>query len=180
MHATICNFILDIAQNSIEADASNVEVAILQTDETITIVVTDDGKGMSEQKLQMALDPFYSEKGKHDLRRFGLGLPFLKQAAEATGGDLSIRSKIGYGTEIVARFLTSHFDAPPFGDLSGAAMILMNFLGNFELTLKRDYNAKSYSICKSCLIEALGDLCDAESLSLGKQFIDSLENELFS
>lgn len=180
MHASICDFLLDITQNSIEAHASNIEVAIKTDDETLELIVTDDGKGMNEHQLQKAFDPFYSEEGKHNHRKVGLGIPFLKQAVEATEGSLDIDSEPGKGTKLTARFMMSHFDAPPFGNLPATMMSLMSFPGEFELTLKRSHKDETYDVSRSDLIDALGELCDAGSLSLGKQYIESLENELFS
>lgn len=180
MHASICDFILDITQNSIEAQASTIEVAINTDDATLTLTVTDNGKGMNALQLKKAFDPFYSEEGKHNHRKVGLGIPFLKQAVEATEGSLTIDSEPGKGTKLTARFIMSHFDAPPFGSLPPTIMSLMSFPGEFELTLKRRHQDETYEVSRSDLIEALGELCEAESLSLGKQYIDSLENELFS
>lgn len=180
MHASICDFILDITQNSIEANASVIEVAITTGDEKLELIVTDNGKGMTEQQLRKAFDPFYSEEGKHNHRKVGLGLPFLKQAVEATEGSLDIHSEPGRGTKLTARFQTNHFDAPPFGNLPSTMMALMSFPGEFELTLKRSCQGETYEVTRSDLIDALGELCEVGSLSLGKQYIESLENELFS
>lgn len=180
MHASICDFILDITQNSIEANASDIEVSVDTSDDPLEIIVTDNGKGMDEHQLKRAFDPFYSESGKHIHRKVGLGIPFLKQAVEATEGSLTIESEPGKGTKLRARFITSHFDAPPFGNLPSTMMMLMSFPGEFELTLKRSHHGETYTVSRSELIDALGELCESGSLSLGKQYIESLENELFS
>ena len=62
MTTQICDFLLDITQNSIEAGASLIEIAVQSTDETLTMIVSDNGKGMSELTLKKAFDPFYSEE----------------------------------------------------------------------------------------------------------------------
>ena len=180
MHASICDFILDITQNSIEANASTVELQIVTDDESLELIVIDNGKGMNEQQLKKAFDPFYSEDGKHNHRKVGLGIPFLKQAVEATEGSLDIQSVVGKGTTLRARFNTNHFDAPPFGKLPTTILSLMTFPGEFELVLTRTHNGETYDVSRSDLIDALGELCDSESLSLAKQYIESLDNELFS
>lgn len=180
MHASVCDFILDITQNSIEAGASEIEVAVEADNGTLTLTVKDNGKGMTEQQLQKAYDPFYSEEGKHSRRKAGLGIPFLKQAVEATDGSLEIRSEPGKGTTLRAQFMTGHVDAPPFGNLALTAMSLMSFPETFDLTLKRRCGAAEYAVSRTELTEALGGLDDADNLILAKKYIQSLENELIS
>lgn len=86
--------ILDIANNSTRAEASDVDVAIDadSAKDTLTVTVADDGKGMSEELLSRVTDPFSTTR---TTRKVGLGIPLFKQAAELTGGSLKIRSGIG-------------------------------------------------------------------------------------
>ena len=51
--------ILDVVQNSIGARASLVEitVSIDTTADTLTVIIRDDGCGMSEAELSRAVDP---------------------------------------------------------------------------------------------------------------------------
>ena len=82
MHATIADVIADTAQNSIEAGASRVEVALVEDGVTVSVRIADNGKGMDEATQRRAFNPFYTEPGKHDKRKVGLGLPILKQICE--------------------------------------------------------------------------------------------------
>ena len=50
----------------------------------------------------------------------GLGLPFLKMAAELTGGQLTLESEAGKGTAVTALFCTDHIDMPPLGDVAAS------------------------------------------------------------
>lgn len=68
--------VLDIAQNSIKAGASLVEVAfVLDEAQRLTLRVTDDGCGMSADFLQRVTDPFTTTR---TTRKVGLGIPMLK------------------------------------------------------------------------------------------------------
>ena len=51
--------ILDVVQNSIGARASLVEitVSIDTTADTLTVIIRDDGRGMSEAELSRVVDP---------------------------------------------------------------------------------------------------------------------------
>ncbi|MHB0898410.1 MAG: ATP-binding protein, partial [Spirochaetales bacterium] len=100
MHYEIVDFVIDIAQNSCEASAKTVEVSFEEDEKSLGIRVMDDGKGMDAEELARGLDPFVTDGGKHPGRKVGLGLPFLKQAIEINGGQFSIHSEKGRGTEV--------------------------------------------------------------------------------
>ncbi len=77
--------VLDIAENSSRAQASLIEVIILEDlkRDIFSLEIKDNGQGMDAQTMEKALDPFYTTK---KVRRFGLGLPMLKQAANTAQG----------------------------------------------------------------------------------------------
>lgn len=66
------------------------------SDETVVIVIKDNGCGMSNDVLERAFDPFYS----HQLagRRRGLGLSLARRLAENNGGSLWLESTVDVGT----------------------------------------------------------------------------------
>jgi signal transduction histidine kinase len=115
--------ILDIAENSINAGSTRIEVRILVDEraDLLDLRIVDDGRGMDTEELKRAQDPFYSSKpGK----RVGLGIPLLAQAAREGGGDFRIDSTSGGGTVLVARFTLSHPDRKPLGDIAGTMRLL--------------------------------------------------------
>jgi anti-sigma regulatory factor (Ser/Thr protein kinase) len=109
--------VLDIAQNSTRAGARVVTITVEEDTERdlLSLAIADDGRGMDEAELTRALDPFYTTK---KVRRVGLGLPMLREAAERTGGALGIESSVGSGTRVVATFGLSHVDRQPLGDMA--------------------------------------------------------------
>ena len=109
--------ILDVAENSISGSAKRIEIRIDEDREkdVLTIEINDDGKGMDEQMLQKALDPFFTTR---TTRRVGLGLPLLAQAARETNGKIELDSKPGQGTTVKATFCYSHPDRKPMGDIT--------------------------------------------------------------
>lgn len=178
MHATICDCFADTVQNAIEAGASRIEASLAENGETVKVVIQDNGKGMDTETLKRVWDPFYSEAGKHDHRRVGLGLPLLRQMVEATGGSLSLDSARGRGTCLSYSFDATHLDTPPLGDLPGTLLTLMNYDGDFDLCFSHTRGDKSYTVCRSELQEALGDLCDASNLVLARDFLRDQESDL--
>lgn len=65
------------------------------------IVVSDNGRGMSEAELARALDGIKIGGGKGADRRQGIGLPLARQLIEAHGGTLQIVSRPGEGTAAI-------------------------------------------------------------------------------
>jgi signal transduction histidine kinase len=110
--------ILDIAENSVRAMAKTVLIEITENRERdrLCIVIRDDGKGMSKAVLDKAMDPFYTSK---KVRRVGLGLPMLEEAARRAGGGFAIESQEGQGTRLAVEFQLSHIDRQPLGDITG-------------------------------------------------------------
>ena len=115
--------ILDVAGNSVKAGAKNIAVTLEEDERGIlTLVIKDDGCGMSEEMVQKAVNPFTTTR---TTRKVGLGLPFLKLAAEQTGGEMKIKSKQGVGTEVFASFDTKHIDFMPLGDIVSTVTTLI-------------------------------------------------------
>lgn len=108
--------ILDILQNSIAAGATRVETRVEADSQAdrLTMRVTDNGRGMSPEFLARVTDPFVTTR---TTRKVGLGIPMLTAAAEMCGGGVKVRSTVGEGTSIEARFGLNHIDREPFGDI---------------------------------------------------------------
>ena len=175
MHYAIVDFLIDIAQNACEAGAGLVDIRIDEDDAGIDIAVRDDGKGMDKRELERSIDPFVTDGLKHPGRKVGLGLPFLKQAAEQGGGRFSIVSEKGKGTEVRFRFDKGNLDCPPLGDLPGALLSVLCMPGAREMSISRRRGSDSYELRKSELIDALGSLDEVSSLASLKQYLLSQE-----
>jgi anti-sigma regulatory factor (Ser/Thr protein kinase) len=116
--------LLDIAENSVSAQAGCISIEVCEDlpCDRISMVVRDDGKGMDEEMLSRAADPFVTTR---TTRKVGLGIPLLKAAAEACNGSLKIDSKKDCGTSMSVIFQRSHIDRMPLGDLAGALLTLI-------------------------------------------------------
>jgi anti-sigma regulatory factor (Ser/Thr protein kinase) len=119
--------ILDIAENAVRAEAKTVTITLIEDSQADRLIleIRDDGKGMMEGELQRVLDPFYTTK---KVRRVGLGLPMLAQAAQNAGGWFEMESKPSEGTVVKVAFQLSHIDRQPLGDLQGTLVTLI--MGN--------------------------------------------------
>jgi anti-sigma regulatory factor (Ser/Thr protein kinase) len=149
--------ILDIAQNSIEAGAANMEIVISEDEssDVLTILIADDGRGIPAEILESIADPFVTSR---KTRRVGLGIPLFREAARMAGGDLKIRSRVGEGTEITADFRLSSIDRAPLGDMAEtmALLIVCNPDVNFKYQHTRGH--AKFVCSTNTLVEILGDI----------------------
>ncbi|MCL5030710.1 MAG: ATP-binding protein [Bacteroidetes bacterium] len=113
--------ILDIAENSLNAGAQNIRVLLIEKNETLILEIDDDGRGMNEDILSKANDPFFTTK---EGKKIGLGLAFLSQAAEETGGNLKIERRAEKGIRITACFNKNNIDMKPLGDIKKTMRVL--------------------------------------------------------
>ena len=131
--------ILDIAQNSIAAGASltTIEVAEDTAKHELTVTVSDNGCGMTAEQVANVLDPFFTTR---TTRKVGLGLPFLKQTAEQTGGSFLIESQVGKGTLVRAEYHTDSIDCMPLGDICStiSCLVTLNPDIDFKFTSVKD------------------------------------------
>ncbi|TVR60098.1 MAG: ATP-binding protein [Spirochaetaceae bacterium] len=177
MHYTVCDYILDVFQNSVEAGASTISVEIIESPDTIAVTVTDDGPGMTAETQQKVLDPFYTDGEKHPGRRVGLGLPFVKQTADQTGGEFVLSSRLGFGTTVSFVLDARNLDTPPIGDVARTVRSLMCFDRPYEAVIRRTRrDGATYVVSRSELIDALGELESLESVVMLGQFLESLES----
>ena len=135
--------ILDVAENSVRAEASLVEitVSVQPEEDTLTVVIRDDGCGMTKEQAARVQDPFFTTR---TTRKVGLGVPFFKQAAESTGGSFRIDSEKGKGTTVKAVFGLSHIDRMPLGDISATVQTLIVFNEHIDFRYTYEYEAKSF------------------------------------
>jgi len=177
VHHSVCDFLLDLLQNSIEAGAGTISLRVLEDDQWLEATVTDDGKGMDAAALARAMDPFRNDGAKHPGRRFGLGIPFLVQALDQAGGWHRLESIPGAGTCVRFAFPAGHVDSPCLGDLAGCILAAMCFPGDYELQVERMDRRRglAYRFCRSELADAVGGLREVSALALVRQFLISQE-----
>jgi len=137
--------ILDVAQNSIKANASLVElfVGADTAADLLTVEINDDGCGMTEEILARVTDPFFTTR---DTRSVGLGVPFFKDAAESTGGNFSITSEVGKGTRVKAVFGLSHIDRAPLGDINSTIETLVFYNTQLDFHYKYHLDGEEFSL----------------------------------
>ena len=171
--------ILDIAENSVNAGASKVEITVLENinKDILTITIKDNGKGMDAETVKRVTDPFITSR---TTRKVGLGLPFLKAAAEACQGSLSIHSQLGVGTQIEVNFQRSHIDRMPLGDLQTTFLNLLIGYPQVHWIFNYQINEKSFTLDDQPIKEILADvaLSDPSVINYLKKMISEGVNSI--
>lgn len=147
--------VLDIAENSIAANAADIylSITILTDSQELIFTIEDNGRGMSEEQVKAAQDPFYTTR---TTRKVGLGIPFLKQEAEMSGGSFEIHSEEGKGTGIRAVFKTDSLDCMPLGDISETIHTLVVFNEPIHFVYTYRVDDRTFSLDTDAFHEILG------------------------
>ena len=148
--------ILDITENSVKASASRIDIEIAESvkDDTLTLVIRDNGCGMAPDFLEKVTDPFVTTR---TTRKVGLGLSLLKVAAESCDGAFEIRSAPGEGTEVSARFRLSHLDRMPLGDMPSTVKILIGMHDTVRFVYKHTTDKGTFTLDTDELRQTLGE-----------------------
>lgn len=148
--------ILDIAENSVRAGASVIDISVdIQTGEDrMTVIIEDNGCGMTKEEKERVQDPFYTTR---TTRKVGLGIPFFSQAALSTDGWFGIDSEKGKGTRVKAVFGLSHIDRMPLGDINSVIHTLVIFNEHIRFRYTYRYNDRCFILDTGNIREILGE-----------------------
>lgn len=159
--------ILDIAQNSVRAQAKNILISLEEDAKGIlTLTITDDGIGMDSEMVRTVTDPFCTTR---TTRKVGMGIPLLKLASEQAGGTLSIVSvpqssdPQNCGTTVKATFDTNSIDFTPLGDVVGTVVVLIQGHPEIDYLFQHSTPGGAVSLDTKELRQVLG-----EEISLGE------------
>ena len=147
--------LLDLIENSVAAGARRVDLDVREdrAEDTLRIVVIDNGRGIPADMLRTAADPFTTTR---DTRKVGLGLPLLAAAAEQAGGRFEITSEPGKGTTVRAQFQLSHVDRAPLGRIEETLATAAALHPTLDLRFRHSAAAGHYRVDTSALRDAGG------------------------
>ncbi len=105
---------LNLVLNAIDVVADNGGLVSVETkyhpdEERITLVVTDNGHGMSEEMKEKIFTPFESDKKSFGT---GLGMPIAKQIIDQHKATIEINSELGRGTTFTVCLPTNLTNEP--------------------------------------------------------------------
>lgn len=175
--------ILDIAQNSVKAQADRIDILLEENEETLVVSIVDNGCGMSEEFLKNVQDPFCTTR---TTRKVGMGIPLFKLAAEQTDGNLTITSKTkekfpnDCGTTITALFYKNHIDFTVLGDIVSTVVTLIQGQPDIHWRFSHKINEKEVGVDTQELKSVLGDvpLDNFEVICWIKEYLLEQYNEI--
>lgn len=171
--------ILDIVQNSIKAKASLVEIHIEEDDARLAFWIKDNGCGMTKQQVESLVDPFFTSR---TTRKVGLGIPFLKMAAELTGGGVKVEStpeaeSEAHGTTVWAEFFKNSIDCMPLGDTVATICTIIQGCPDVDIEFIHIANNNQIVLSTAQLREVLGDDIPLNSFEVLDWIKDHLEEQ---
>ncbi len=128
--------VLDIAENSIAAGATAVEIVVSEdaAADELVVMVRDNGGGMDPETARAASDPFFTTKQD---KKVGLGLALFAQSCREAGGSLTVESSPQAGTAVKASLRLSHPDRKPLGDMERTVWLLQASHPEVEFSFRR-------------------------------------------
>jgi two-component system OmpR family sensor kinase len=107
------NLLSNAVKYSAGTTDSRVVVRVFKDRGQATLEVTDNGPGMSEDTQRNLFQPFFRADKTRHLPGYGLGLATTKRLIEAHGGQISVRSGVGAGTQMTVKFPLAAPRVPP-------------------------------------------------------------------
>lgn len=99
------NAVRNLLDNAIKYCEKTPEVIIAtsNTQNQFTLTISDNGIGMSKAERDRIFNKFYRVKrgDRHDVKRFGLGLSYVKNIIRLHHGSVEVRSDPGYGSVFI-------------------------------------------------------------------------------
>ena len=173
---TISDHIFDVAENSIRANATLIEIIVEEDkkNDICNLQFIDNGCGMDNETLKQATNPFFTSR---KTRKVGLGLALLKQNAEVANGEFTIKSAPNRGTKVQARFQISHIDRQPMGDIWESYYLLLLSNRGINITYKHKTEKGMFEI-SSAEIFKMFDGISLQNTEIKKGITDYIKNNL--
>lgn len=98
----IAGALTNLLANAMQACAGNGIISLstlLEKGKNVVFVVKDNGGGIPPDILERLFEPFFTTRTEGT----GLGLAIVREVAQMHGGDVSVKSRLGHGSEFYLR-----------------------------------------------------------------------------
>src|SRR5690554_5205830 len=105
------NLLVNAIHSIEQGDVDNNCITVLtrREDHHLKVIIRDTGIGMGERVMEQIFEPFYTTKYRGD--GSGLGLSISRDIVQALGGEITVKSQVGVGSEFT---VTLPIRAPKF------------------------------------------------------------------
>ncbi len=90
----------NLLENAQKHGKPPVTVELGNTADAVTLIVRDSGAGIRASEREKVFQPFYRGSGKQNVKGYGLGLPLVRQIAEAHGGTATLVNPEGHQSAV--------------------------------------------------------------------------------
>ena len=170
--------ILDIARNSIRANAKTINIYINEDtiENILEIRIEDNGKGMNAEMLSEVTNPFFTTR---NTRSVGMGISLFKAACERCEGTFEIISEQDRGTCVHAVFRYNHIDRAPMGSIPDTITAILSSQEDFDMEYVHCFNGKEIRKSNTEIKKILdgADIRDMSIITWIKEYIkENLED----
>ena len=146
--------ILDIARNSVRANASEIIIKINENvkDNIFEFSIKDNGSGIENNIFENIKNPFTTTR---TTRKVGLGIPLLNDTCRLCNGNLLIETEIGKGTYLEATMEYNNIDRPPLGNIVSTVVGLVSSNEKIHFVYIHQYNEKTFKFDVNTIKEIL-------------------------
>ena len=104
------NIFVNLLTNAIKFSPGKnlVMLSIGKCEQQVLVKVQDFGLGIGETDLSRIFEPFHRGQNVQNIKGTGLGLPIVKKAVEALGGEVEVESRPGRGTTFTVKLNLHH------------------------------------------------------------------------
>ena len=93
----------------------HIQIMVAQVEQDLVIKVKDSGRGISAEDLPNIFDRYFQTQSKSIEGGTGIGLALTKELVELMNGEISVKSKLGEGTEFEVRLPITSSELPVAG-----------------------------------------------------------------
>lgn len=103
----LTNLVHNLLDNAIKYTEKipQIKISTRNKGNTIELMIADNGIGIDSRHIKMIFDKFFRVPtgNVHDVKGFGLGLFYVKTVVDAHGGQVSVKSERGKGSQFTVR-----------------------------------------------------------------------------
>ena len=157
--------VLDIAMNSVSAGSRTVKISIHEqpADDLLTLLVADNGCGMSAEMVARVRDAFATTKTKKS-GWVAFGIALLQGTVDLVDGSLDVLSREGVGTLVWAKLPYHHPDRPPLGSVAESLQPLLVGCDGVDVCFTHRLGSHGYRVDTRPVRRALGETYHTRSV----------------
>lgn len=98
----IQHLLRNLLDNAERHGSAPIDVNLMETDESVELIVSDQGPGIPEEIRARVFEPFYRGPGRQNVPGHGLGMALVKRIVDSQGGTIRLQNEPR--SEVIVRF----------------------------------------------------------------------------